>query len=160
MWQYLYVLVHIQRCYMQWYPYVLVHIYRCWCYMQWYLYVLVCIYKCNMQVWLCYPYKLHESHFYCKGFEKFPQVQKIAQSGHTVGIQTWDLSTMVGADKTRKLLGGIGQKKDKANVQWLWEGTHFPKVMSSNPGTIHWMDIFHIPICCKNCRYCCLKRQK
>ena len=24
-----------------------------------------------------------------------------------------------------------------------------PKVVSSNPGTIYWMDIFHIPISCK-----------
>ena len=29
-----------------------------------------------------------------------------------------------------------------ALVQWLWEETHVPKVMSSNPGTIYWMDIF------------------
>ena len=32
-------------------------------------------------------------------------------------------------------------------------------VVSSNPGTIYWMDIFHIPICCKICNVW-LKRQK
>ena len=31
-----------------------------------------------------------------------------------------------------------------ALVKWLWEGTHVPKVVSSNPGTVYWMDIFHI----------------
>ena len=34
-----------------------------------------------------------------------------------------------------------------------------PKVVSSNPCTIYWMDIFHITICCKNCNVC-LKRTK
>ena len=31
--------------------------------------------------------------------------------------------------------------------------------LSSNSGTEYWMDIFHIPICCKNCNVC-LKRRK
>ena len=43
-------------------------------------------------------------------------------------------------------------------VQWLWEETHIPKVVGSNPGTVHWMDIFTY-ICCKNC-FVCLKRLK
>ena len=30
-----------------------------------------------------------------------------------------------------------------ALVKWLWEETHVPNVVSSNPGTIYWMDIFH-----------------
>ena len=38
-------------------------------------------------------------------------------------------------------------------------GTHVPKAVSSKPSTIYWMDIFHIPICCKICNVC-LKRQK
>ena len=25
---------------------------------------------------------------------------------------------------------------------WLWEETHVPKVVGSNPGTVYWMDIF------------------
>ena len=29
-----------------------------------------------------------------------------------------------------------------ALVWWLWEETHVPKVVSSNPGTVNWMDIF------------------
>ena len=29
-------------------------------------------------------------------------------------------------------------------VYWLWEETHVPKVVGSNPSTIYWMDIFHI----------------
>ena len=29
-----------------------------------------------------------------------------------------------------------------ALVQWLWEETHGPKVMGSNPSSIHWMDIY------------------
>ena len=36
-------------------------------------------------------------------------------------------------------------------VQWLWEKTHVPKVLSYNPGIIYCMDIFHIPNCCKIC---------
>ena len=31
-----------------------------------------------------------------------------------------------------------------ALVKWLWEETHVLKVMSSNPVTIYWTDIFHI----------------
>ena len=29
-----------------------------------------------------------------------------------------------------------------ALVYWLWEETHVPKVVGSNPGTVYWMDIF------------------
>ena len=29
-----------------------------------------------------------------------------------------------------------------ALVQWLWEETHVPKVVGSNPGTVYWMAIF------------------
>ena len=29
-------------------------------------------------------------------------------------------------------------------VQWLWEETHVPKAMGSNPSGVYWMDIFHI----------------
>ena len=28
---------------------------------------------------------------------------------------------------------------------------HVPKVMSLNPGTVYWMAIFHIRICCTIC---------
>ena len=28
-----------------------------------------------------------------------------------------------------------------ALVQWLWEETHFPKVVGSNPGARYWMDM-------------------
>ena len=31
----------------------------------------------------------------------------------------------------------------KALVLWLWEETHVPKVVGSNPSTVPWMDIFH-----------------
>ena len=44
-------------------------------------------------------------------------------------------------------------------VLWSWEDTHVPKVVISNPGTIFWMGIFHIPNYCKICNVC-LKRQK
>ena len=33
------------------------------------------------------------------------------------------------------------------------------KVIGSNPGAVHWMDIFSHRFCCKNC-IVCLKRQK
>ena len=29
-----------------------------------------------------------------------------------------------------------------ALVWWLWEETHIPKVVGSNPDTVYWMDIF------------------
>ena len=38
-----------------------------------------------------------------------------------------------------KNLIGVG-----ALVQWLWEEAHGLKVVGSNPGTVYWMDIFHI----------------
>ena len=38
-----------------------------------------------------------------------------------------------------------------ALVKWLWEETHVPKVVGSNPGTICWMDMtfFHIDLLLK-----------
>ena len=30
----------------------------------------------------------------------------------------------------------------KCTGPWLWEETHVPKTVSSNPGIIYWMDIF------------------
>ena len=46
-------------------------------------------------------------------------------------------------------------------VSWLWEETHVPKVVGSNPGTVYWMDMtFFTFICCKNCNDVCLKRRK
>ena len=45
-------------------------------------------------------------------------------------------------------------------VWWLWEETHVPKVVGSNPGTVYWMDMtFFTLICCKKC-IDCLKRPK
>ena len=29
-----------------------------------------------------------------------------------------------------------------ALVQWLWEETYVPNVVSSNPSIVYWMDIF------------------
>ena len=29
-----------------------------------------------------------------------------------------------------------------ALVLWLWEETHVPKILGSNPSTVCWMDIF------------------
>ena len=41
-------------------------------------------------------------------------------------------------------------KKAGALVQWLWEETHVPKVIGSNPGAVYWMDMtFSTLICCK-----------
>ena len=41
------------------------------------------------------------------------------------------------------------------------EEAHVPKVVGSNPGTVHWMDMtFFTLICCKNCNDICLKRPK
>ena len=31
-----------------------------------------------------------------------------------------------------------------ALVYWSWEETHVPKVVGLNPGTVYWMDIFHL----------------
>ena len=44
-------------------------------------------------------------------------------------------------------------------VWWLWEETHVPKVMGSNPGTVYWMDIFSHIFVVKICNVC-LKRPK
>ena len=41
----------------------------------------------------------------------------------------------------------------------LWEETHVLKVVGSNPRTIYWMNIFHIPFRCNNYN-ACLKRRK
>ena len=39
-----------------------------------------------------------------------------------------------------------------ALVKSLFETTHVPEVVCSNPGTIYWMDLtFFTCICCKNC---------
>ena len=35
-----------------------------------------------------------------------------------------------------------GHKGAGALVLWLWEETHVPKVVGSNPGTVYWMDIY------------------
>ena len=42
----------------------------------------------------------------------------------------------------------------------VWEETHVPKVVSSNPSAVYWMDMtFFTLICCKIC-IVCLKRLK
>ena len=35
-----------------------------------------------------------------------------------------------------------------ALVKWLWEETHIPKVVGSNPSAVYWMDMifFHIDL--------------
>ena len=33
-----------------------------------------------------------------------------------------------------------------ALVQWLWEETRVPKVVSSNPCTVYWLDIFQFVV--------------
>ena len=45
-----------------------------------------------------------------------------------------------------------------ALVKWLWEETHVPKVVGSNPGTICWMDMtfFHIDLLLK--LYCLFEK--
>ena len=35
-----------------------------------------------------------------------------------------------------------GNFRAGALVLWLWEETHVPKVVSLNPSTVYWMDIF------------------
>ena len=52
----------------------------------------------------------------------------------------------------------ISNLRAGALVYWLWEDTHVPKVVGSNPGTVYWMDIFHIYLLW-NC-VVCLKRPK
>ena len=51
-----------------------------------------------------------------------------------------------------------GNNSGDGRKPWLWDETHVPKVVGSNPSTVYWMDIFHI-FCCKNCNVC-LKRRK
>ena len=46
-----------------------------------------------------------------------------------------------------------------ALVQCLWEKTHVPKVVGSNPSTVYWMDIFSHLFVVKICNVC-LKRLK
>ena len=38
---------------------------------------------------------------------------------------------------------GTVHKKPGALVLWLWEETHVPKDVGSNPSTVYWMDICH-----------------
>ena len=45
-------------------------------------------------------------------------------------------------------------------VQFLWGETHVPKVVGSNPGTVYWVDIFHIYLLLKNCDDVCYKKPK
>ena len=40
--------------------------------------------------------------------------------------------------------------KEGALFQWLWEETHVPKLVGSNPGRVYWMDILSHILCCKN----------
>ena len=44
-------------------------------------------------------------------------------------------------------------------VGWLWEETHVPKVIGSNPGNVYWMEIFSHIFVVKICNVC-LKRPK
>ena len=47
-----------------------------------------------------------------------------------------------------------------ALVKWLWEETHVPKVVGSNPSTGYWMAMtFFTLICCKNCIVCMKKTE-
>ena len=41
-------------------------------------------------------------------------------------------------------LNNLPRYKAGALVKWLWEETHVPKIVSSNPSTVYWMDIFQI----------------
>ena len=36
----------------------------------------------------------------------------------------------------------IKKFRARALVKWLWEETRVPKVISSNPSTVYWVDIF------------------
>ena len=62
-------------------------------------------------------------------------------------------------------MGNKKEREDKNNagvgalVQWLWEKTHVPKVVGSNPGTVYWMEIFSHIFVVKICDVC-LKRPK
>ena len=50
--------------------------------------------------------------------------------------------------------------KEGALFQWLWEETHVPKLVGSNPGRVYWMDISSHILCCKNSNDFGLKNRK
>ena len=35
-----------------------------------------------------------------------------------------------------------GNNSGDGRKPWLWDETHVPKVVGSNPSTVYWMDIF------------------
>ena len=47
-----------------------------------------------------------------------------------------------------KLIINKDSSRAGALVQWLWEETHVPKVVGSNPGAVYWMEMtfFHIDL--------------
>ena len=49
--------------------------------------------------------------------------------------------------------------REGALVWWLWEETRVQKVVSSNPGTLYWIDIFSHLFVVQNC-IVCLKGRK
>ena len=76
-----------------------------------------------------------------------PSLKPIA---HAVDVQ-WCSTSHVQPLTLWKLQLDLDLNKGMANstqtwagalVQWLWEESHVPKVMSSNPGTVYWIDIF------------------
>ena len=67
---------------------------------------------------------------------------------HDTNGKRYDVTTS--KTKTKQSLPSLASKEKTqrrswagAMVQWLWEETHVPKVLSLNPGIIYWMDIFH-----------------
>ena len=76
------------------------------------------------------------------------------QSGQVAALITLSLSDMkrtkvrlngaidFGQTSSVRTTQGAGQFRARALVYWLWEETHDPKVVGSNPSTINWMDIF------------------
>ena len=65
----------------------------------------------------------------------------------------WQLTS---SPSTTDLSGKVGLNHwAGALVQWLWEETHVPKVVGSNPRTVYWMDI-----CLLQKLYCLFEKTK
>ena len=98
--------------------------------------------------------------FHLQNFENF-LFPKCLKQKSSWNISDWFLNLchyLFFCKITAKQFYNIWQKGGSPGLV-VMERDSFPKVVSSNPGTVYWMDIFHIRICCKKCNVC-LNRQK
>ena len=92
----------------------------------------------------------YTSFLYLQSIKKF---RTLAKEGHLLDLK---LKAALGNCSISCILSFKSKKNDLfgndrflwagALVQWLKDQTRNQKVMSSNPGTIYWMDILHIDL--------------